>query len=124
MADEQVALDFVARPDVAGQIASMAREEGNILVGGSRVLPDSDDLDSPISPGQVVEALELITLIFTTGKVALEFIKGLKDVLRQNESPDSPIQLRNPEDSKTIATIATHAEVDAFVERPPSALTG
>jgi hypothetical protein len=110
----KIAIDLTAWREELEQILSAAKtSEGIEEVSEPVALDASEALNAGITLDTVEHALSFITVVFTTGKAALEFLKAVR---QQIKSRDVAVAVAEPTSGKVLGYI-TADSADESLEK-------
>jgi hypothetical protein len=96
-------IDFTSsQQDVDAIVAIAKRFEGVDDISESTALDASKALNAGLTPEMVSQALAFITVVFTTGTAALEFLKAVREELK---SRGGVVAVSEPASGKVLGRI-------------------
>jgi hypothetical protein len=108
------AIAITAPPDVIRELLEeLAGEEVSL----SEPLPaesPADALDAPISGEELRQALEVVTLLFSTGTAGLVFAEKLRSVLRRGDSRSA--RLDDARTGRRLGTADASTDLESLLE--------
>lgn len=94
-----LAFRVVASPEVVALMQQLAQGEQVSLSQPQPFDSTSEPLNAPISGGEVMQVVQMVTAIFAAGSAALAFFDKLIELVRKTRQP---IELRRPVDNRSI----------------------
>jgi hypothetical protein len=109
----KTAVDFTSSPDQIDAILAIAKNyEGVEEVSEPTALDASKALNAGITPEMIEGALTFITIVFQTGKAALDFLKSVREDLNSRGGP--PVVLAEPATGKQLGQVKGDTTDDAL----------
>lgn len=94
-----LAFRVVASSEVIASMQQLAQRQQVALSQPQPFDSTSEPLNAPISGGEIMQAAQMITMIFAAGSAALTFFGELIDLVRKTKQP---LELRRPADNRSI----------------------
>ena len=96
-------IDLTSSQEEINRIIAIARTFGGVdEVSEATALDASKALNAGLTPDMVEYALSFITVVFTTGTAALEFLKALRE---QSKSGEAVVTVSEPSTGKVLGRI-------------------